>query len=211
MQRTVTHGNWSSTELHCHINVKETLAVLFSLQSLGQNIHNVNVKLLIDNTSTVSVIKHMGTSNNDLLNKFAKEIWLWAITHHVWLFPVYIASADNLADTPSRKVYMDAEWQLDPNVFRNIVSKLAFKPAIDLFASRLNTQLPRYYSYQPDPSAEGTDAFTFSWSNTHFYAFPPFSCVNQCLQKIRQDKAAGILIAPNWPTQPFFPNYKECL
>ena len=44
-----------------------------------------------------------------------------------------------------------------------------------------------------------------NWGGYKFYAFPPFSLLPKCLQKIRQDRAHGILIAPLWPTQTWFP------
>ena len=90
-------------------------------------------------------------------------------------------------------------------------STLKFYPEIDLFASRLNTQLSKYYSYHPDPGALGTDAFTFSWKDLKFYCFPPFSCVSQVLQKIIADKAKGIIITPDWPTQPFYSKLQKML
>ena len=200
-----TQGTWSTREVALHINVKELLAVLFGLKSLLKDIHNVNVKLNVDNTTAVSVIKHMGTSHSDDLNKVAKDIWLWAMHREVWLFPVYISSADNPADEPSRNIYVDAEWQLNPAIFAHVVSILNFVPDIDLFASRLNTQLEKYVSYHPDPEAFNTDAFSLSWSHLKFYCFPPFSCISQCLQKILSEKATGLIIVPQWPTQPFYP------
>ena len=139
-----TQGSWSTHEVALHINVKEMLAVLFGLKSLLKDIHQVNVKLNIDNTTAVGVIKHMGTSHSDDLNRVAKDIWLWAMHREVWLFPVYISSTDNPADEPSRNIYMDAEWQLNPDVFTYVLSVLNFVPDIDLFASRLNTQLEKY-------------------------------------------------------------------
>ena len=42
-----------------------------------------------------------------------------------------------------------------------------------------------------------------------FYAFPLFACLSKALQKIYQDKAKGILIAPDWPSQPFYPRLIE--
>ena len=77
-------------------------------------------------------------------------------------------------------------------------------PKIDLFASRLNNQLPSYVSYKPDPNAYAVEAFSLDWSKLQFYAFPPFGCISQCVQKIKTDKAEGILVIPHWPTQPFY-------
>ena len=58
----------------------------------------------------------------------------------------------------------------------NLFSKtLTFNitPKIDLFASRLNNQLPAYVSYKPDPNVYAVDAFSLDWSKLQFYAFSP--------------------------------------
>ena len=36
------------------------------------------------------------------------------------------------------------------------------------------------------------------------YAFPPFSMINNCLQKLNMTSTPGIFILPLWPTQPWF-------
>jgi hypothetical protein len=200
-----THGHWSLLEQDLHINEQEALAVLFGLKSMLNHIFNQNVKLFIDNTAAIGVIKNMGTSHSSILNGYSQDIWKWGQKHNVWFFPTYVPSEANLADKPSRKTNMDAEWQLNPKLFSKIVKELNFVPTIDLFASRLNTQLEDYYSYQPDPQSAGTDAFSFSWKSKSFYCFPPFSCISRCLQKIRGDEAKGIIVVPKWPTQPFYP------
>ena len=84
------------------------------------------------------------------------------------------------------------------------ITQLWGKPEIDLFASRLNAQLPYYSSWKPDPGASFKDAFTIPWTDNYFYAFPPFSIILLCLQKIEQEEAEGILVVPNWPTQPWY-------
>ena len=38
-----------------------------------------------------------------------------------------------------------------------------------------------------------------------FYAFPPLAFLSKTLQKIYRHKATGMLIAPDWPSQPFYP------
>ena len=52
-------------------------------------------------------------------------------------------------------------------------------PEIDLFASRINTQLLRFFSYRPDPFAEVTNAFSVSWEKKNFYCFPSFACIGK--------------------------------
>ena len=78
-------------------------------------------------------------------------------------------------------------------------------PDIDLFASRLNAKLDQFVSWHPEPGALAIDAFSISWSNQKFYAFPPFSLLTRVLAKIRNDVALVLLIAPTWSTQPWYP------
>ena len=101
---------------------------------------------------------------------------------NVWLFPVYVSTKHNLADEPSRKIHSQGEWMLARTIFSKALT-FNITPKIDLFASRLNNQLPTYVSYKPDPNAYAVDAFSLDWSKLQFYAFPPFSCVSQCVHK----------------------------
>ena len=78
------------------------------------------------------------------------------------------------------------------------------EPTIDLFASRLNKQINCYASWKPDPEATYVDAFSISWNNHLFYAFPPFSLIARCLQKIEIENSEGIIIVPMWETQPWY-------
>ena len=79
------------------------------------------------------------------------------------------------------------------------------EPEVDLFASRVNAQVDCFVAYRPDPHASHIDAFTISWSDMTFYAFPPFACLGKVIRKIITDKSRGILITPDWKTQYWFP------
>ena len=72
------------------------------------------------------------------------------------------------------------------------------------FASRLNFKVSTYASWKPDPGAKYVNAFYMSWYEHYFYAFPPFSVIAACLQKIDQNQATGVLVVPMWQTQPWF-------
>ena len=82
---------------------------------------------------------------------------------------------------------------------------------INLFASRLNARLLSFCSYRPDQFAEITNAFSVSWKDKKFYCLPPFACIGKILQKISADKAIGLLVVPNWPTQIWFPFLMDML
>ena len=67
----------------------------------------------------------------------------------------------------------------------------------------IRDRIKPFISWKPDPEALLCDVFTSKWTGK-FYAFPPFSLISKVLVKIENDHAEGILIAPWWPTQPWF-------
>ena len=66
------------------------------------------------------------------------------------------------ADVESRIFHSVAEWMLHPALCQWII-QLKGPCKVDLFAMRLNNQLPYYISWRPDPFAVATDAFQISW------------------------------------------------
>ena len=65
----------------------------------------------------------------------------------------------------------------------------------------MNCEANRYYSYNLEPETIGIDAFSYSWSNETFYAFPPFAIISKILTKIEAEMATGVLIFPLFRTQ----------
>ena len=148
----------------------------------------------------------MGTNHSLSCNQITHAIWNWCISNKIWISAAHIPGRENvIADHESRQVHLDAEWKLDSSLLQSALSELECSPTIDLFASRLNAQLPRYMSFRPDPIAVGIDAFSLCWKEETFYAFLPFSIIAQVLQKVQQDQGTGILVVPDWPSQVWYP------
>ena len=204
-------GEWTSDEADAHINYLELKAALFALKSLCKT-HHGHVRLMLDNTTAVAYIREMGGSHSMKCNAIAYEIWQWAIARDIWLSACHIPGIANVvADRESRVFHRETEWKLNAQIFRDVITHLKILPSIDLFASRSNFQLKPYISWRPDPDAVHIDAFTFCWTNETFYAFPPFSVLPRVIKKIREDRATGLLIAPKWPTQPWYPSLMQML
>lgn len=90
------------------------------------------------------------------------------IKTNTWLPAAHIPGAQNTdADRESRIFNECTEWQLNPYVFIQI-RDLWVNPEIDLFATRVNTQLAMFASWKPDPEATHIDAFTIDWSRSKF-------------------------------------------
>lgn len=197
-------GPWSSEEKEWHINVKELFAAFLTLKCFCRNESNVHIRLLLDNSTSVSYINKFGGRKPEL-NDLARDIWLWARGRGLWLTAVHLPGDLNVkADTASRKDYgFESEWQLAPDVFHRIQGQFG-EFDIDLFASRLNAQCMNYFAWQNDPNAIGLNALFQRWNFNNLYGFPPFSIIGRVLQKVASEAVEVKLILPLWPGQFWF-------
>ena len=189
-----------------NINVKELEAVRLGCAVLLPDIQSTHILVESDNVTTVAYINKMGGVKSPPCRRRAKLIWQWILDRNCWITAQHLSGKENVtADGLSRDLSDGMEWQLDPLVFQQICHVFNVIPQVDLFASKLNAQLPNYMSYQADDDAIAIDAFCHSWSYySCIYAFPPFSIIARMLQKMVVDKAAGLVIVPDWPTAPWF-------
>lgn len=199
-----TNGRWSSLESDLHINAKELRAILLTLQSFTDLLRGKHIRVFCDNMTAVHYVNEMGGTRSAVCNDISLEIWDWCEKNEAWITCSHVPGAVNLlADAASRKFQDRHDWKLNEDIFQELCTHFGV-PSIDLFASRLNKQVPRFCSWQPDPEAEFIDAFSINWSQFELiYAFPPFALIARCLQKLRAEVARGWLIVPLWPSQPW--------
>ena len=83
---------------------------------------------------------------------------------NIWITASYIPGKKNDdADAESCKKQTELGWMLNQKMFTKSIYKFQFQPEVDLFASRLNAQLPVFVSYHPNPEAMHINAFSISW------------------------------------------------
>ena len=96
--------------------------------------------------------------------------------------------SNNVADAESRSMKDRTDWKLHPKLFRAIDQQWGLLE-VDLFASRLYKQLPRYFSWRPDPLVEATDAFSQQWQQFRGYANPPWCLIGRVLFLVKDQQA----------------------
>ena len=108
-------GRWSAQEATCHINVLELHAVLLALKCFRTSSVNKHVKILVDNTTAVATINHMGSVHSDACHLMARKIWDFCISHNIWLTAAHLPGSANVdADYASRNfTNIDTEWMLN--------------------------------------------------------------------------------------------------
>ena len=154
----------------------------------------------------------MGSIKSLEIDSEVQNIWNWAISRNNFISSTHIPGVLNdIADEESRKAESRTEWMLHKNDFIHISNSLNFHPFIDIYASRLNTQLKTFFSFRPNPHCTAVNAFSEDWANITFYAFPPFSIIGKTLQKIENDKATGILVVPECPNQLWYSQFQSII
>jgi len=84
----------------------------------------------------------MGGTVSPQLTLLAKALWMWALAKDIILTAEYIPGVVNVeADAESRSIQDRTDWKLPPELFLQINQKWG-PLQVDLFASRLSTQLP---------------------------------------------------------------------
>ncbi len=198
-------GLWSPTEAKNSINFLELLASFLALKSFALHCRNCHIQIQSDNRTTVAYLNRLGGTRSEPLMLLALDLWHWCLRRCLTLEAVHVPGVQNTAaDRESRRVHHSSDWQLNRHIFLSL-NQLFGPFQIDLFASRHNTQLPIFFSWMLDPDAHATDAMAQTWTDWAAYAFPPFALIPRVLAKIQTDNCQLLLIAPVWPSQPWYP------
>ena len=151
--------------------------------------------------------KQGGTRSTSLL-RLTVELFLWLESQDIIVRARHIPGCLNvIADHLSRPNQpIPTEWSLHPEIVKRIF-RFWGTPEVDMFATLSNSHLPRFMSPVPEPRALAVDALSQDWQGRSMYMFPPFPLLSKVVQKLRSTQVAEvILVAPWWPSQPWFPH-----
>jgi len=187
------------------INWKELACPEMGMQAVAKRYKGAFQNKLIngelDNTAAVSYISRQG-GPMEHLSVLAENLWFWLLAQKSWILVRHLAGILNVrADKASRWRDDRQEWRLSDEAFGEV--EQAFGPhTIDLFASRRNTQLPRFFSRWLDPDSAATDALKRPWlCEGNAYAHPPIAIIPQVIAKLKAEGSEITLVAPVWASQ----------
>jgi ribonuclease HI len=204
-------GLWTESQRTWHINRLELMAVSLALEAFRSQLERQHVLIRTDNTSVVSYINRQGGVRSRLLFEQAASLLLWADRHFLSVRAAHIPGVLNRgADMLSRNGIPHGEWRLHPGSVQMIWDRFG-RAEVDLFASSENAHCQAFFSLSRSPLGRTNDALTSRWPRARLYAFPPVKILPTVLCKIREEKASVILVAPNWPNQPWFADMMELL
>jgi hypothetical protein len=182
-------GQWKTHEQQLHINQKELLTIWKALQLNRWT--NQTIRILCDNTTTIAYVNKFGGTRSLPLLSIAQRIWDFCLRTNTRLQLSYVPSAFNPADAPSRRLISQLEWRISPTYFQRLEKKWG-PHSIDMFASHLNRQTPRYVSWKPEPTAWATDAMSLNWNHLgHLYLCPPWNLLAQVIAKLQREQTSA--------------------
>ena len=197
-------GFFSRRESRNSSNWRELTAVALSLKSSASMLRQKVVLVETDNSATKAYINHMG-GRTLMLSSIAREIWHTAHRYGIHLIAVHRPGKLNeRADRLSRWTRDSSDLKLDPAVFKMADRKWG-PHSVDLFATRLNRQVHRYVSWKPDPNCIAADGLRFSIGKENSWCFPPEALISKLLAKVVREQATITLVAPLWPSKPWWP------
>ena len=161
------------------------------------------LRIMTDNSTGISYINRLGVVRSMLYNNVTTEVWELCIKRGVYISAARIPGTENIiADLASKEFQDSHDCMLSLEVFKYLL-ELFQVPDIDMFASILNKQLPKYTLWL-DPESYIIDCMSTSWENNYIYAFPPFSLIWPTINKIEKEAEKALAIVPMWPTETWF-------
>lgn len=201
-------GRWSLPESRRSSNWRELSAVFRAVMGFRVHLLSRHVLVRSDNTVTVAYLNRQGGVRSSSLNAVVIPLFCWAEGHLLSLSAVHIRGVDNgLADALSRCFPASLELSLTPVAFRLVCRRFGL-PFLDLFASRLNAQLPRFCSRGPQEGCWGVDALSIPWPSRLLYAFPPLALIPRFLARMCREDRVVVVVLPFWPRRSWFPTLR---
>ena len=149
-------------------------SILMAIKSFlrTQPLKPQHISLQMGNSTAVAYVNKEGGTKSSTLAELVVEIWAVCHQNNIWITAHHLPGTQNVdADWVTRHFNERTEWTLDKTIFTRIVRKF-YTPHVNLFASRLTNQLPRYASRHPDPEAMSVDAMTLQWNKWTSFIHP---------------------------------------
>ena len=196
-------GMWTKEVSFQPSNYHKLLAVLKTLQSLKTVLEGKVVQVLSDNITTVCYINSLG-GPSPLMTRLMKVIFTHVHENRMVLLAKFLARSRNChADRLSRQL-LPYEWKIHPQLFKCLDERWG-PHTVDRFASDMTAQISRYNSLFYDTGTSGVDALAQTdWDTENNFINLLFWLIPKILKEVTQTKCVATIIAPHWPSQPWF-------
>ena len=196
------HRMFTEAERKESSTYRELLAIQFVLVSFSSFLSHSKVKWFTDSQGAAKIVQVGSMKFN--LHKLAFDIFSFCFKFGIDLDIQWIPrSLNDKADYLSKIVDRD-DWELAPETFHQLNDH--WGPfTLDCFATSYNKKVDKFFSRFWNPDTSGVDAFFQDWSGENCLVVPPVVLLSKVLIFMFRCNASGTLVAPCWPSAPFWP------
>jgi hypothetical protein len=194
--------SWTADEKLKSSTWRETQSIFLFLQIHADKFKDGQIKVYTDNQGVPSVI-HKGSMRHDL-NVCAAYILQVCIKNNIRLSLAWVPRDDNIEADALSKFLDPDDWAVQPHIFE-LLNNRHGKFTVDVFASNVTSQIPRFYSKFWCKGTLGVDAFAYNWGMENCWLVPPPKLVPMTLKHMKACKAHGVMVVPRWQTSSYWP------
>jgi len=160
--------------------------------------------LLYFDNHNASIICTRG-SNKPRLQKYAVEISNICRRLNLTLHAVWIPRSLNTVADIISKYRDDEDYSVTKVFYEQVCADFGRTPVFDGFANTENTKCSRFFSLNYCIGTSGADAFLHDWSDCGLlWLFPPPRLVVNTVKHLRDCKAIGYLLYPQWKNNYYY-------
>ena len=174
-----------------------------------EEIQDQKVQILSDNVTTVAYINHLG-GQDPLFTRLTQTIFVECRDLQVDIVAKHLVGQLNSRVDFLSRIDSTYKWLLHSEMF-HLLNKRWGPFIVDCFTSMRTGQIPIYNSLYRDPYTSGVDALSQDWRNQNNFINPLFCLIHKVLKKVQKEKTEVVIIAPDWPSQPWYPLMKMML
>ena len=207
-------GHWRGKDLEQRIEVKEMKAAAMALDQWTTDIFDKRIKLLVDNSITVSYLNKAKGGRKRHLNAIMAKTWKRCREHRITLDVEWISTHENtIPDKLSRQKRDRNDYKLNPTVWKQICKRFKWRPTVDLFATSENRQkTPKFCSRFGSPGAWKTNTLALTAEDMKKeigWANPPWPIIGSTISWINNTQTPCLLCTPWWVNSPWWGELKR--
>ncbi|KAA6372823.1 MAG: putative Transposon Ty3-I Gag-Pol polyprotein [Streblomastix strix] len=207
----IQHDCWSEKEAEMTSNAKEIKAIYYGLlrfEQVFKKMQDQAVLIRSDNTTAVYDIGKWKAKES--LTERIKQVFYLVKRLKLQITTIHIPGNLNTTTDSLSRLCRSGDYSLKDGMIQMICKTWNYMPEIDIFATQYNKLINNYVTVDlNDLGTRFHNAFNYKWSKVKLYIHPPIPVLNRVLQKMKQDKAQGIVIAPIWPGQSWYTKLKS--
>ena len=192
-------------EKRLHIDCLELLAATLAMKTFLKNQVNKHILLLVDNQTTVAYINNLGGTVSAQATKLAREVWMWCLEHQIHLMAQHLPGKDNVrADKELRHMKDRSDWMLNATISQR-AKEIFQEPGGQSFCNPTDLPTTALLQLETRSTSRSDGCLPPGLDPSQGLCQPPWNLVVRVLSKVEERAADLILVAPIWPSQPWYP------